>query len=40
MVTDDAVRPAYDSDVAGKPAEEEVHARHILVARTRRTRRI
>jgi peptidyl-prolyl cis-trans isomerase C len=30
-VTDDAVRARYDKDVAGKPGEEEVHAKHILV---------
>ena len=32
MVTEDAVRARYDRDVANKPGEEEVHARHILVA--------
>ncbi len=31
LVTEAAVRARYDSDVAGKPGEEEVHARHILV---------
>jgi len=30
-VTDVAVRARYDADMAGKPGEEEVHARHILV---------
>ena len=30
-VTDDAVRGRYDQEIAGKPGEEEVHARHILV---------
>lgn len=30
-VTDEAVRARYDKEVAGKPGEEEVHARHILV---------
>jgi peptidyl-prolyl cis-trans isomerase C len=30
-ITDDAVRARYDQDYAGKPGEEEVHARHILV---------
>jgi peptidyl-prolyl cis-trans isomerase C len=30
-VTDDAVRARFDKDMAGKPGEEEVHARHILV---------
>jgi len=32
MVTDAAVKARYDKDIAGKPGEEEVHARHILVA--------
>ena len=27
-----AIRARYDRDIAGKPGEEEVHARHILVA--------
>jgi peptidyl-prolyl cis-trans isomerase C len=31
-LTEAAVRARYDRDVAGKPGEEEVHARHILVA--------
>lgn len=31
QVTEAAVRARYDADVAGKPGEEEVHARHILV---------
>jgi peptidyl-prolyl cis-trans isomerase C len=31
LVTEQAVRARYDQDVAGKPGEEEVHARHILV---------
>lgn len=30
-VTDDAVRARYQRDVASKPGEDEVHARHILV---------
>ena len=30
-VTDEAVRARYDQEIAGKPGEEEVHARHILV---------
>jgi peptidyl-prolyl cis-trans isomerase C len=30
-ITDDALRARYQADVAGKPGEEEVHARHILV---------
>jgi peptidyl-prolyl cis-trans isomerase C len=32
QITDDAVRARYEKDVAGKKGEEEVHARHILVA--------
>jgi peptidyl-prolyl cis-trans isomerase C len=32
LITDQAVRARYDQDVAGKPGQEEVHARHILVA--------
>lgn len=32
LITDEAVRSRYDHDVAGKPGEAEVHARHILVA--------
>ena len=32
MVTEDAIRARYDKEVANKPGEEEVHARHILVA--------
>ncbi len=31
-LTDAAVRARYDRDIAGKPGEEEVRARHILVA--------
>lgn len=31
-VTDEAIRARYDSQIAGKPGEEEVHAKHILVA--------
>ena len=30
-VTDDAVHARYDQEIAGKPGEEEVHAKHILV---------
>lgn len=30
-VTDDAVRARYQKEIAGKPGEEEVHAKHILV---------
>ncbi len=32
QVNDQAVHARYDSDIAGKSGEEEVHARHILVA--------
>ena len=32
LITDQAVRARYDRDIAGKPGEPEVHARHILVA--------
>jgi peptidyl-prolyl cis-trans isomerase C len=31
-ITEAAIRAKYDKEVAGKPGEEEVHARHILVA--------
>ena len=30
-VSDEAIRARYDQQIAGKPGEEEVHARHILV---------
>ena len=30
-LTDEAIKARYDRDYAGKPGEEEVHARHILV---------
>jgi len=30
-ISDEALRARYDSEIAGKPGEEEVHARHILV---------
>jgi len=30
-ITDDALHARYDQEYAGKPGEEEVHARHILV---------
>ena len=30
-ITEDAIKARYAKDVAGKPGEEEVHARHILV---------
>jgi peptidyl-prolyl cis-trans isomerase C len=32
QVTDEAVKARYDQQYAGKPGEQEVHARHILVA--------
>jgi peptidyl-prolyl cis-trans isomerase C len=32
LLTEEALRARYQRDVAGKPGEEEVHARHILVA--------
>jgi len=32
LVTDAAVHARYEATIAGKPGEEEVHARHILVA--------
>ncbi|MCW3475902.1 peptidylprolyl isomerase [Limobrevibacterium gyesilva] len=32
MISEPAIRALYDKDVAGKAGEEEVHARHILVA--------
>jgi peptidyl-prolyl cis-trans isomerase C len=32
QVTDEAVKARYDEQYAGKPGEEEVHARHILVS--------
>ncbi len=31
-ITEEAVKAAYDKDVAGRPAEQEAHAAHILVA--------
>lgn len=31
LVADAALKARYDRDIAGKPGEEEVHARHILV---------
>jgi len=30
-ITEDALRARYQAEIAGKPGEEEVHARHILV---------
>lgn len=32
QITDTQVRARYDTEIASKPGEEEVHARHILVA--------
>jgi peptidyl-prolyl cis-trans isomerase C len=32
QVTEEAIRARYQRDIAGKAGEEEVHARHILVA--------
>lgn len=32
QVTDEAVKARYETEIASKPAEQEVHARHILVA--------
>jgi peptidyl-prolyl cis-trans isomerase C len=32
QVTDEAVKARYDEQYAGKPGDEEVHARHILVS--------
>jgi peptidyl-prolyl cis-trans isomerase C len=32
QVTEEAVKARYDQEIAGKPGETEVHARHILVA--------
>jgi len=32
MVTEDALKARYQRDIANRPPEEEVHARHILVA--------
>jgi peptidyl-prolyl cis-trans isomerase C len=31
LVSEEAIKARYDSTIAGKPGEEEVHARHILV---------
>jgi peptidyl-prolyl cis-trans isomerase C len=32
QITDDKIKARYDATIAGKPGEEEVHAKHILVA--------
>lgn len=32
LITEDALRARYKAEIASKPAEEEVHARHILVS--------
>ena len=39
-VTDEALRARYDRDIAGKPGAEEVHARHILVAKEDEAKKI
>ena len=39
-VTDDAVRARYAEDIANRPGEEEVHARHILVDSEAEARKI
>lgn len=39
-VTEEALRARYDRDIAGKPGEPEVHARHILVATEAEARQI
>jgi peptidyl-prolyl cis-trans isomerase C len=32
LITEKAIKARYDATIAGKPGEDEVHARHILVA--------
>ena len=39
-LTEAAVRARYDRDIASKPGEEEVHARHILVAEEAEAKKI
>lgn len=39
-ITEAAIRAKYDHDIAGKPGDEEVHARHILVSTEAEARRI
>jgi peptidyl-prolyl cis-trans isomerase C len=39
-VTNEAVRARYDQEISGKPGEEEVHARHILVDNEAEARKI
>jgi len=40
QVSDQAVRARYEQDIAGKPGEEEVHARHVLVASEEEAKKI
>lgn len=40
QITEAAVRARYERDIAGKPGEEEVHARHILVPTEAEARKI
>lgn len=40
QLTEDAIRARYERDIAGKPGEEEVRARHILVADEAEAKRI
>ncbi len=40
LVSDTALRSRYDREIAGKPGEEEVHARHILVATEAEARQV
>jgi peptidyl-prolyl cis-trans isomerase C len=39
-VTEAAIKARYEKDVAGKPGEEEVHARHILVSSEAKAREV
>jgi len=39
-VTNEAVRARYDQEISGKPGEEEVHAKHILVDNEAEARKI
>lgn len=40
LVTDALVHAKYDKEIAGKPGEEEVHARHILVSTEEKAKEI
>ncbi|ABI61521.1 Peptidyl-prolyl cis-trans isomerase [Granulibacter bethesdensis CGDNIH1] len=40
LLTDEALRKKFDKELAGKPGEEEVHARHILVPTEDEAKRI